>query len=130
MIGADLVPISHVSSSHQLARVLHVVITVAVVGRHVDAAVQCALLERDQLVDVMALTGRGGRAVHVLARPSRGMHAEAAVQARERPPHGWPWMAAREASQRARMASHLDVNYGPVRPPREYPRLVCFVCDA
>ena len=84
MISADIVPISHVSSSHQLARVLHVVITVAVVGRHVDAAVQRALLERDQLIDVMALTGRSGRTAHVLARPSRGMHAEAAVQARER----------------------------------------------
>ena len=119
MIGADVVPISHASSSHQLARVLHELITVAVVGRHVDAAVQRALLERDQLIDVMALTERGGRTVHALARPSRGMHAEAVVQAREMPPHGWPWMAAREASQRACMASHLDVNYGSVRLPRE-----------
>ena len=83
-MGADLVPISHVSSSHQLARVLHELITVAVVGRHVDAAVQRALLERDQLVDVMAVAGRGGHSAHVLARWSGGMHAEAAVQARER----------------------------------------------
>ena len=119
MIGADLVLISHVSSSHQLARVLHELITVAVVGRHGNTAVQRALLERDQLVDVMALTERGGRAVDALARPRRGVHAEAVVQAREMPPHGWPWMASREASQRACMASHLDVNYGPVRPPRE-----------
>ena len=76
MISADLVPISHVSSSHQLARVLHVVITVAVIGRHVDSAVQRALLERDELIDVMALTERGGRTIHALARPSRDMHAE------------------------------------------------------
>ena len=59
---------------------------------------QHALLERDQLVDVMAVAGRGGRDMYVLARPSRGMHTEAAVQAREKPPHGWPWMAALEAS--------------------------------
>ena len=129
MINADLVPISHVSSSHQLARVLHVVITVAVVGRHVDAAVQRALLERDQLIDVMALTERGGRTVHVLARSSRGMHAEAVVQARERRPYEWPWTASCEASPRAHTASHLDVNHESSRPTREYPWLVCFEYD-
>jgi len=32
----------------------------------------------------MAVTGRGGHSVHVRARRSGGMHAEAAVQARER----------------------------------------------
>ena len=118
-MGADLVPISHVSSCHQLASIFYDLITVTVVCHCVIAAVQHALLERDQLIDVMAVAGRGGRAMYVLARPSRGKHAKAAVQAREKPPHGWPWMAAREASLRACTASHLDVSHGPVRSPRE-----------
>ena len=45
---------------------------------------QRALLERSQFIDVMADTTQGGRAMHLLASLSRGMHAEAAVQARER----------------------------------------------
>ena len=32
MIGGDLVPISHVSSSHQLDRSLHEVVTVGMLG--------------------------------------------------------------------------------------------------
>ena len=80
---------------------------------------QRALLERGQLIDVMAAATRGGRTMHLLPRWSVGMHAEAAVQAREMRPHAWPWMASREASPRACTAAHLDVNHGPVRPPRE-----------
>ena len=45
---------------------------------------QRALLERGQLIDVMAAATRGGRTMHLLPRRSGGMHAEAAVQARER----------------------------------------------
>ena len=51
---------------------------------HADAAVQRAVLELSQLIDVMAVARRGGHAFHVRTRQSGGMHAEAAVQARER----------------------------------------------
>ena len=62
----------------------------------------CALLARDQLFEVMADTARGGRTVHAAARTRAGMHAEAAVQAREMQSDGWPWMASREASEASR----------------------------
>ena len=84
MIGADLVLISHVSSSHQLDRSFHEVVTVGMLGHRSGAAMKRALLERSQFIDVMAATTQGGRAMHLLASLSRGMHAEAAVQARER----------------------------------------------
>ena len=85
MIGADLEPISHVSNSHQLGLVLHEVITFTVGGRsRRRGSAARAVLARSQLIDVMAVAGRGGRSADVLARRSGGMHAEAAVQARER----------------------------------------------
>ena len=45
---------------------------------------QCALLERSQLIDVTVDTTQDGRAIHSLSRQSGGMHAKPAVQARER----------------------------------------------
>ena len=54
---------------------------------------QRALLERSQFIVMMADATRGGRAMHLLSRRSGGMHAEAAVQAREMHlmhGHGWP----------------------------------------
>ena len=90
---------------------------------------QCALLARNQLFEVLADTARGGRAVHPVPRTRAAMHAEAAVQAREMRPHAWPWMASCEASPRAHMASHLDVNHESARATREYPWLVCFAYD-
>ena len=45
---------------------------------------QRALLERNQFIDVMADTTRGGRTTHLLTRQRGGMHVESAVQARER----------------------------------------------
>ena len=44
----------------------------------------CALLARNQLFEVLAVTARGGRAVHPVPRTRAAKHAEAAVQARER----------------------------------------------
>ena len=39
----------------------------------------------------MADTARGGRDMHAVPRTCAGMHAEAAVQAREMQSDGWPW---------------------------------------
>ena len=83
MIEADLAPISHVSGSHQLGRTLHEVIIFTIIMTRQRAAVQCALLARSQLFEVLAVTARGGRAVHPVPRTRAAMHAEAAVQARE-----------------------------------------------
>ena len=91
---------------------------------------QHALLARGEQIEVMADTGREERAVHPVSRPRAGVRAEAAVQAREMRSDGWPWMASREASLRAGMASHWDVKHGTERPNRHQPRLVCFVCGA
>ena len=89
---------------------------------------QRALLERSQFIDVMAETTQGGRAMHLLSSLSRGMHAEAAVQARERHLlHGHAWPHARR-HRGAHMASHVDVHHGSVRPTHERTWLVCFVC--
>ena len=44
---------------------------------------QCALLARNQLFEVLAVTARGGRAVHPVSRTRAAKHAELAVQARE-----------------------------------------------
>ena len=48
MIGADLVPISHVSSSHQLDCSLHVGVIVGMLRHNGGAAMQRALLDRSQ----------------------------------------------------------------------------------
>ena len=45
---------------------------------------QRALLARGHFIDVTADTTHYGRALHLLSRRSGGMHAEAAVEARER----------------------------------------------
>ena len=67
--------------------------------------------------------------MHPVPRTCAGMHAEAAIQAREMQSDGWPWMASREASVRPHVPSHGDVNHVPVRPHHQHPRQVCFVCD-
>ena len=67
--------------------------------------------------------------MHAASRTGAGMHAKAAVQAREMQSDGWPWMASREASVRPHVPSHGDVNHVPVRPHHQHPRQVCFVCD-
>ena len=62
----------------------------------------------------MADTARGEHAMHPVSRTCAGVHAEAAVQAREMQSDGWPWMASREASVRPHVPSHGDVNHVPV----------------
>ena len=90
---------------------------------------QRALLERNQFIDVMADTTRGGRTTHLLTRRRGGMHVESAVQARERHlMHGRAWPHARP-HRGAHTASHLDVNHESARRPREYLWLVCFEYD-
>jgi hypothetical protein len=95
-----------------------------------STAMQRTLLQSGQRIDVMAGGGRGRRDAHALSRPRAGMHAEAVVQAREKRPHRWPWMASREASPRACVASHSDVSHGPARPDHEVLWLMCFVYGA
>ena len=72
------------------------------------------LLARKQLFEVVADTARGGLVMHPVPRTCAGMHAKAAVQAREMQSDGWPWMASREASVRPHVPSHGDVNHVPV----------------
>ena len=91
---------------------------------------QRALLQSGQRIDVMARGGRGKGDTHALPRPRAAMDVEAVVQAREMRPHAWPWMASREASPRACVASHSDVSHGPARPDHEQTWLLRFTCDA
>ena len=95
MIEADLAPISHVSGSHQLGRTLHeVIIFTIIMTRQRCGGAMCSACT-EPVVRSVANTARGGRAVHPVPRTRAAKHAEAAVQARERRPHAWPWMASR-----------------------------------
>ena len=130
MIECYHVSISHVTDSLQNGRVFHEVIIFSIISARCRRAVPRALLDRSQLIEVVADTGRGGRATHPAARTRASLHAEAAVQARERWSDGWPWMASLEASPSAHMPSHLGVYHVSLRPHRQYPRCMCFVCGA
>ena len=63
--------------------------------------------------------------MHPVPRTCAGMHAEAAVQAREMQSDGWPWMASRAASVRPHVPSHGDVNHVPERPHHQHPSGSC-----